>query len=756
MARELKHSRTLAEMVRGWTDDQVMRLLAARPDLTTPAPHDSASLASRAATRSSVLRALDQLTLLELSVLDALVVQGQSTRADLVATIRADPAVVEVALTRLEDVLLIWQTSTGLRPLSGVADALRGDLTVGVSGLQRRSAHPDPAQGIAAHLAALTPAARAMLTHVVDHGGQAATGRVRVVSPEQASTPQEELVARRLLRLGDAGVATVPGEVGLAVRGGFTTVEAVASCPALATTDRDTEMVERGAAGAAFETVRRIELLLDQWGQRPPGVLRSGGLGVRELKSVAALLHLDEKPAAFVVELARGAGLLAEGVTADGNPSWLPTDAFDKWADLTPDARWLALVRPWLLGNRVPELVGGRDEAGKTRNALTPELSSLLAPETRHMTLAALAELPPGACLAHGTGLPSLAALLRWERPRRPATRDQLVAWAVEEASALGLLGLGALTRAGRALLGTEPEAAATLIAPYLPQPVDHVLLQADLTAVAPGPLVGDLARNLHLVADVESRGGASVHRFSPASVRRAFDAGWTAGEVHTFLAEISRTPVPQALHYLIDDVSRTFGSVRVGYAEAFLRSDDEAALTALLHHPQAAGLGLRRIAPTVLISSTPLDVLLPRLREAGAAPVVEATDGTVRVARPDLLRARTPKPDRSASAIAAKASAAEAAVVSAIRAGDRAAAAAGPQSGTTTTPTDALNMLRDAVESGTTVLIGYLDNHGSSTERLVEPLRVEGGQLTAHDQRSSEVRHFAVHRITAVTRRPH
>ena len=65
---------------------------------------------------------------------------------------------------------------------------------------------------------------------------------------------------------------------------------------------------------------------------------------------------------------------------------------------------------------------------------------------------------------------------------------------------------------------------------------------------------------------------------------------------------------------------ARTFGSVRVGHAEAFLRADDEAALTELLHHPKAGPLGLRRLAPTVLISTAPLDVLLPRLRDLGAA----------------------------------------------------------------------------------------------------------------------------------------
>ena len=75
----------------------------------------------------------------------------------------------------------------------------------------------------------------------------------------------------------------------------------------------------------------------------------------------------------------------------------------------------------------------------------------------------------------------------------------------------------------------------------------------------------------------------------SPRSRSAArFDAGWSTLEVHDFLTSVSQTPVPQPLEFLVDDVARTFGVVRVGHAESFLRADDEAALAALVHDPRA------------------------------------------------------------------------------------------------------------------------------------------------------------------------
>ena len=587
-----------------------------------------------------------------------------------------------------------------------------------------------------------------MLEHVDAGSGEADAGSARhTITPAEAASPAEELIARGLLVPGRPRLVRIPGEVQVALRGGHTTRERVDVPPEVATSERVGRQVDRAAAGAAFEAVRRVELLVDHCGTRPPVALRSGAVSVRDLKAVADVAQLDEPATALVLEVAAAAGLLATWPDADGNPAWTPTEAFDTWCDEPTADRWTRLARAWLDTERLPYLVGTRDDAGKTRNALDPELTSRIAPETRAMTLAQLAALPSGdrwsrpapgrprwspGSAGCGRGVHRRAPSRWWPPSPSPAT------WA-SPASA------GSRRTPGALVTGDDP---APLLTPLLPAEVDHVLIQADLTAVAPGPLVRERARDLHLVADVESRGQATVYRFTAASVRRAFDAGWAAHEVHAFLAAVSRTPVPQPLTYLVDDAARTFGTVRVGHAEAFLRADDEAALTELLHHPRAGSLGLRRLAPTVLVSTSPLDVLIPRLRELGVSPLVESIDGTVHVSRPDRRRARPRVARRTADA---RLEARVAQVVTAIRAGDRVAETRHERGSSSLTPIGSLAALREAVESRRTVLIGYVDNHGTASERLVDPMRVDGGWLTARDHRADDVRQFAVHRIRTV-----
>ncbi|MEP6649306.1 MAG: hypothetical protein ABJA74_05255, partial [Lapillicoccus sp.] len=72
-------ARSLADDIRGRTDEQLTALVLARPDLARPAPSDLTSLAARAGTRASVQRAVESLDLGHLQVLEAVVVAGDGS-----------------------------------------------------------------------------------------------------------------------------------------------------------------------------------------------------------------------------------------------------------------------------------------------------------------------------------------------------------------------------------------------------------------------------------------------------------------------------------------------------------------------------------------------------------------------------------------------------------------------------------------------------------------------------------------------------
>src|SRR4051794_15189814 len=549
--------RTLADQLRGWSDDALARLLQARPDLATPTPQDTSQLASRAGTRASVMRAVDQLTRLELTVLDAVLALGGTASADaLRAVVHAEPDAVDAALGRVRGLALLWGDDDGLRALSVLGEVvgtrvsgLGASVTVLTSGygpsrvaelaravgLTPSGNRYDDVEAVAAELAdparvtallaEVDDQARAILEHLAAEGKD---GTVASTEPGAAGGPADQLLARGLLVARDRTHVSLPREVAICLRGGHTTLDRADLLPELATSRRDAALVDRAAAGAAFELVRHVELLLEHWGgTTPPSALRAGGLGVRELKAAAELLHSDERTAALHIEIAYAADLLAAGTDAEGDAVWLPTDAFDIWSAAPVADRWARLALAWLDSPRLAGLVGRR-EAGKPVNALTPDLERMWLPETRRTVLGELEGLEPGTVLAAGTGVPSLVERVAWLRPRRPAARNEAVAWVVEESAVVGVTALGGMSAHGRALLspGDPLHHAPSVLAPLLPEPVDHLLLQADLTAVAPGPLEQDLARHLAMLADIESRGGATVYRFTERSVRRAFDSG--------------------------------------------------------------------------------------------------------------------------------------------------------------------------------------------------------------------------------------
>jgi hypothetical protein len=823
--------RSLAEALRARDDASLAALLRSRPDLITPVPTDLTQLATRAGTRASVVRALERLDRFAAQTAEALAVAADpASYGELLGLMAGDDGDPQVeaalphALDGLREQALVWggddrlrlvrtarellspspqhPSPTGLGPTvqEATAGMSPGRIQEIVTAAGLSSTH-DAVSAVAA-LTGLFTDRRRMAALLADAPPQAREVLSRLVwGPPYGQVTADPaahlrwLLDRGLLLPTAPGTVVLPREVALHLRRGraHRAPEPVPPAVEVAKAHRP-QVVDATAAGQALTALATVEELLKEWDEGGPAVLRAGGLSVRDLKRTAVALDVSEPVAAFWVELAYGAGLLASDGEADER--YAATPAYDEWLALPAQDRWARLAETWLTATRTAGLVGGRDAKERTLSALGPGLDRSAAPEVRHRVLTLLAHLPEGAAPSPG----SLLDRLRWERPQRREEdlRVRLARWTLEEAELLGVTGRGALSAHGRALLGLPPRqapapepsgpgdklpvhhhrralpaaplspaeqaaasaAAARLLAPQLPEPLDHVLLQADLTAVAPGPLERPLADMLGVLADVESKGGATVYRFTPASVRRALDAGRSAADLHAFLAEHSRTPVPQPLAYLIDDVARRHGRLRVGAASAYVRCDDDALLNEILADKRSAALRLRRLAPTVLAAQADPATLLEGLRAMGFAPAAESAEGDVVIARPDARRtpprARPepvpdgpPVPDETLLAAA----------VRAVRAGDLASTAPRKPAGTALAPgelprtsaADTLATVQAAVLTGEAVWIGYVNAEGAASQRVIAPVRVEGGYVTAYDHTADEVRTFPLHRITGV-----
>lgn len=523
----------------------------------------------------------------------------------------------------------------------------------------------------------------------------------------------------------------------------------------------DANDVDGQAALHAREALALVRDLLDDWSVHPPGILRSGGLSLRDFAAARSRLHSDWARTALTIEVAFAARLVADD--NEESPHWVPTDHFDAWVSKSPAEQWIDIVDAWMTLPRLPSL------ADEKTQVLTADRDRRAIPVLRRDIIGLLASLPVGTSLSEE----QILAVLDDRQPRRAGELRQLTVTAtLREGADLGLIGAGALSTAARMLVDSDAatpvarrahaQRVAAALAEALPVDVDHVLIQADLTIVAPGPLVASAARSLRLLADVESRGHATVFRISESSVRRALDAGWDAEAIHSLLSEISRTSVPQPLTYLIDDVARRYGAVRVGSALAYIRSDNADALTALVADRRLKALGLHRIADTVVICHAPTSEVITALRGAGYAPAAESPDGAVVIRRPEDRRIRAPR-----AAIVTTRRAPEDALVSAavrtLRAGDKASA---PRMATVVGPASRPDMpslssaaivsaLRGALTDNRPLWIGYADTDGAVSQQTVDPIRLHGGVLTAFDHRTDSVRQFAVSRVTGVADLP-
>ncbi len=620
-ARKLARMGSYVDSFGRRSDEQLGALFVLRPDLANPSPGNLSSLAARASNATSTQRFLATCDARTLQVLEAAVIldslgreiTDESVSHAITGSSQPDELVV-AELTTLELAALVWREGSSLILAPSLEDVL-DRFPAGFGPLSANDVATTP----------LPPEAPKRAQNVLDAllwgppVARVARNLLSVIPQPNEPAANESL--RWLLRNGylellDDSHVYLPRQTAFALRG-ERTHQAITQPPLAKVRETLTpESVQSEASRAATDVVRLVAELISVWEREPAHSLRNGGLPVREVKRLANELDISAEDAALVAEFAFMARLVR--CSDDSARDFAPTVQADWWIEQDLPHRWSLLVQGWLASSRPTWQIGEVGEKGTTYSPLHPELHGSWVTHLRANVLGILKQHPL-APLTHEL----ICEQLHWYAPRISVNRTA-VTGLLTEAAFLGLTGAGAL------LPGVEDGGLAHALEFALPEPVSEIFIQGDLTGMVPGRPSTALESLLEVSSVVESRGGALTVRFTTESITRAFDSGFGATELIEDLAAFSVTELPQPLLYLISDVARRHGQIRVGALSSYIRLADETTAQAILSLPTAASVGLFPIAPTILGASAPVSAVLAILRDAGLAPAIEGPNGQI------------------------------------------------------------------------------------------------------------------------------
>jgi hypothetical protein len=219
---------------------------------------------------------------------------------------------------------------------------------------------------------------------------------------------------------------------------------------------------------------------------------------------------------------------------------------------------------------------------------------------------------------------------------------------------------------------------------------------------------------------------------------------------------------MPQPLEYLIADVAKKHGKLRVGNTSSFIRCEDPALITQIIGDKRLDILGLRKIAPEVIICGHDAAEVMNVLRGFGYLPAAEDSRGLL-LSGPRIQRAQTKaRPPRIIGEIDTPDEIQIEGALRALRTGEKSSrkqstmrniATEALGSLPRTTANETLELLVDYLQNqpSTSLSIGYADNNGLVSHRIIDPLKLSAGALIARDHATGEVQTFRIARITGV-----
>lgn len=332
--------------------------------------------------------------------------------------------------------------------------------------------------------------------------------------------------------------------------------------------------VDRDAAIAAFEIFQNLRALIYDVIEFGPKMVGKNSLGLNEAKRLAMKTGQDVEIVKQTFQIAQE--LMLVEITS-GN--WSATEYAKQWLELSDAEKLFELVRLW---------------ASPLDNDAKAELEQLTNPV-------------------------KVADWLNHCFPFAKSGLAQVLTQLETRGDLLGITARGYLTSATRLLLLGNRAGALTEAENCLPKSQPNVILQSDLSVVAPGPLSFELERELLKFAEIENLGLASRYRLNLISVIRGFEAGLDVDAIEQFLGRIALTPIPQPILYLLRDAQTKYRSIKIsGRDDALITCSTELISFELLGDSRLRQLSLKRISNTELQSRFPAEVVWRSLRELG------------------------------------------------------------------------------------------------------------------------------------------
>ncbi len=303
--------------------------------------------------------------------------------------------------------------------------------------------------------------------------------------------------------------------------------------------------VDRDASLAIFDAIQALTELIFELEQRYIREVGKRGVGLPDIKRLANHLNKSNDYAKQIFELA----LFVNLAEVEGS-RWQLGQQAENWISWTDRQRWSYLSDCWLA------LLG--EEA---------------ASELLNLEAAA-----------------SFGEKLTEVYPFADSTATNRIKKVAEMANLIGLVANGQATSWLALLAGNSSQAASERAVSGLPAADERLIIQADLTLIAPSPLPTELEIQLRRFVDTEQIGMASSYRLSALSVSHGLETGLTIENIRALLLRLSGKDLPQPVDYLLKEAETRFSRLKIFATKSGAHSQivsSDSILLAEIHNDQ-------------------------------------------------------------------------------------------------------------------------------------------------------------------------